>query len=77
MVQIVSAVSGHHYNVIRERLGDKVEAIKFDPWSELSSRLIFHLGLRLNFSFSPNELCLPREEEDPQHVKSKSRAFSE
>jgi len=32
MVQMVSAVSGHRFNLIRERLADKAELIKFDPW---------------------------------------------
>lgn len=35
MVQMVSAMSGHKFNMIRERLADKAELIKFDPWSEL------------------------------------------
>lgn len=30
-----SAVSGHQYMVIRERLADKLEAVRFDPYSEL------------------------------------------
>lgn len=34
MVQMVSAVSGHRFNAIRERLADKLELIKFDPWSK-------------------------------------------
>ncbi|CRL01957.1 CLUMA_CG015230, isoform A [Clunio marinus] len=33
MVEMVSAVSGHRFNMIRERLADKAELIKFDPWS--------------------------------------------
>lgn len=32
MVQMVSAVTGHNFNMIRERLGDKGEVVKFDPW---------------------------------------------
>jgi large subunit ribosomal protein L33 len=35
MVQMVSAVSGHNFNLVKERLADKMELIKFDPWSEL------------------------------------------
>lgn len=30
-----SVVSGHKFNAIRERLADKMELIKFDPFSEL------------------------------------------
>lgn len=29
-----SAVSGHQYTTIRERLADKLETIRFDPYSE-------------------------------------------
>lgn len=29
-----SMVSGHTYNAIRERLGDKLEIIRFDPFSK-------------------------------------------
>lgn len=35
MVQMVSVVSGNKVNIIRERLGDKAEIMKFDPWSKL------------------------------------------
>lgn len=31
MVQMESVVSGHKFNAIRERLGDKLEVIRFDP----------------------------------------------
>lgn len=34
MVQMISAVSGHKFNIIRERLGDKAELIRFDPYSK-------------------------------------------
>lgn len=30
-----SAVSGHKFNWIRDRLADKSEMVRFDPWSEL------------------------------------------
>lgn len=33
MVQMMSAVSGHKINIIRERLADKAELIRFDPYS--------------------------------------------
>ncbi|KAJ8971219.1 hypothetical protein NQ314_000821 [Rhamnusium bicolor] len=32
MVQMESVVSGHTFNKIRERLGDKLEVIRFDPF---------------------------------------------
>lgn len=32
MVLMESMVSGHKYNVFRERLTDKLELIHFDPW---------------------------------------------
>lgn len=38
-----SAVSGHHYMKIRERLADKLEEIRFDPYSECSHLFIISL----------------------------------
>lgn len=35
MVEMVSMVSGHKFNVIRERLADKLELIAFDPFGNL------------------------------------------
>lgn len=35
MVMMQSVVSGHTYTAIRERLGDKLETIRFDPFSKL------------------------------------------
>jgi len=32
MVLMESMVSGHKYNVFRERLADKLELVHFDPW---------------------------------------------
>ncbi|KAJ3665014.1 hypothetical protein Zmor_000535 [Zophobas morio] len=32
MVQMESVVSGHTFNKIRERLADKLEVVRFDPW---------------------------------------------
>ncbi|XP_056636970.1 39S ribosomal protein L33, mitochondrial [Diorhabda carinulata] len=32
MVQMESVVSGHTFNKIRERLADKLEVIRFDPF---------------------------------------------
>ncbi|CAO1408057.1 unnamed protein product [Diamesa serratosioi] len=37
MVLMESAVSGHQFNVIRERLADKLELIKFDPYIQMVS----------------------------------------
>lgn len=34
MVLMESAVSGHQFTVIRERLADKLEFIRFDPYSK-------------------------------------------
>lgn len=34
MVMMESAVSGHTFVTIRERLADKVEVLRFDPFSE-------------------------------------------
>lgn len=33
MVLMESAVSGHQFTMIRERLADKIEFMKFDPYS--------------------------------------------
>lgn len=33
MVQMESVISGHKFNTIRERLADKLEVIRFDPFS--------------------------------------------
>jgi large subunit ribosomal protein L33 len=32
MVEMESVVSGHRFNKIRERLADKLEVIRFDPF---------------------------------------------
>lgn len=40
MVLMESVVSGHQFSIIRERLADKIEMIKFDPYSEF-----YHSGL--------------------------------
>lgn len=34
MVLMESAVSGHKFITIRERLADKLELLRFDPYSE-------------------------------------------
>lgn len=34
MVMMESAVSGHKFVTIRERLADKVEMLRFDPFSK-------------------------------------------
>lgn len=34
MVLMESLVSGHQFNWIRERLADKAEMVRFDPYSE-------------------------------------------
>ena len=35
MVLMESVVSKHQFNAVRERLADKLEVLKFDPYSEL------------------------------------------
>ena len=35
LVSLQSIVSGHKVNLIRPRLDDKMEIIRFDPWSKL------------------------------------------
>ncbi|XP_068628011.1 large ribosomal subunit protein bL33m [Battus philenor] len=37
MVVMESAVSGHKFNAIRERLADKLELIRFDPYIQHES----------------------------------------
>ncbi|XP_076257551.1 mitochondrial ribosomal protein L33 [Rhynchophorus ferrugineus] len=37
MVQMESLVSGHTFNKIRARLGDKLELVRFDPWIQKES----------------------------------------
>ncbi|XP_022909683.1 large ribosomal subunit protein bL33m [Onthophagus taurus] len=37
MVQMESMVSGHTFNKIRDRLADKLEVIKFDPFIQRTS----------------------------------------
>lgn len=39
MVLMESLVSGHRYNAIRERLGDKLEIIRFDPKSKYAFKV--------------------------------------
>ena len=34
LVMLESVVSGHKINLIRPRLDDKMEIIRYDPWSE-------------------------------------------
>ncbi|KAH8303203.1 hypothetical protein KR059_003527, partial [Drosophila kikkawai] len=34
MVVLESAVSGHQFNAFRDRLAEKLEIIRFDPYSE-------------------------------------------
>ncbi|XP_017779787.1 PREDICTED: 39S ribosomal protein L33, mitochondrial [Nicrophorus vespilloides] len=37
MVQMESLVSGHKFNKIRERLADKLELVRFDPFIQQDS----------------------------------------
>lgn len=43
MVLMESAVSGHQFTMIRERLADKIELIKFDPFSEFIDNYLWVL----------------------------------
>lgn len=54
MVRMESVVSGHKINKIRERLGDKLEIIQFDPLSKYIFNSIFRkVCLRIdNYSLS-------------------------
>lgn len=54
MVAMESVVSGHRFNIIRERLGDKLEAIRFDPMSEY--QLFYNLLFNFTCMFRA-ELC--------------------
>lgn len=51
MVQMASAVSGHTFNLIRERLADKAEVIKFDPFGKLLTSFSTKLPILCHFSF--------------------------
>lgn len=35
MVLLESVVSGHQFNAFRDRLADKIEVVRFDPYSKL------------------------------------------
>ncbi|EDW26528.1 GL13064 [Drosophila persimilis] len=37
MVVLESVVSGHQYNAFRERLAEKIEVIRFDPYIQQDS----------------------------------------
>lgn len=64
---MVSLVSGHRINVIRERLADKAEFIRYDPWSELKIMLTFKIILKIYY-FSSNDVAVSRKEESQKHV---------
>lgn len=34
MVVVESVVSGHQFNTFRDRLAEKIEVVRFDPYSE-------------------------------------------
>lgn len=34
MVVVESVVSGHKFNTVRDRLADKIELIRFDPYGK-------------------------------------------
>ncbi|TMW48160.1 hypothetical protein DOY81_006760 [Sarcophaga bullata] len=37
MVVVESVVSGHKFNTVRERLADKIEVVRFDPYIQRDS----------------------------------------
>lgn len=45
MVQMESAVSGHTFNKIRERLVDKLEILRFDPYSKSYIQFVLNFVL--------------------------------
>ena len=49
-----SIVSGHKVNLIRPRLDEKLEVIRFDPWSKFcnSNYIGLHFNNLDNFVFS-------------------------
>lgn len=56
-----SVVSGHRFNATRERLADKLELIKFDPFSKSSETTrFFNLPI---ICFSSTGKHLQREKE--------------
>lgn len=72
MVLMESAVSGHQFNVIRERLADKLELIKFDPYSKLMMIKTMWMFLICNvsfFIFSPNDIGVQRKKACKIYVK--------
>lgn len=40
MVLLESVVSGHQLTMIRERLGDKIELVRYDPYSKFNGKYI-------------------------------------
>lgn len=61
MVQMVSAMSGHRFNMIRERLADKAELIKFDPWSKLHLIVQFTVTNAIAFHILVQMVSIYRE----------------
>lgn len=63
MVAMESVVTGHKFNLIRERLGDKLEVIRFDPMSEYRLFLLIFYSTSLvcfewNFAMHFPRFCL-------------------
>lgn len=53
MVQMESMISGHTFNKIRDRLADKLEVIRFDPYSKFP--LLFRCVFILKRDYSSSE----------------------
>jgi len=62
MVVLESVVSGHQFNAFRDRLADKLEIIRFDPYSECRPSLTLCICTDVaHVSFSVQQESLYRE----------------
>lgn len=73
MVLMESVVSGHQFNLIRERLADKIEVIRFDPYSKYPWNYGQSMcANKLDF-YSPEGVNLPRKKANPKYEVKKSK----
>ncbi|KAH8376301.1 hypothetical protein KR200_000415 [Drosophila serrata] len=63
MVVLESVVSGHQYNAFRDRLAEKLEIIRFDPYSEYWNNKLQSINVNFfkNHLFSVQQESLYRE----------------
>ena len=61
MVLLESMVSGHKMTYIRERLADKVELIRFDPYSKYQQSLFYLIRDSAVYLFTITKLKLVTE----------------